>query len=109
MNHTHSHDTTTHTHTSEASPSEDSYDWQDDNVFDSLRPKTDPWKEIYVSDDPTPASTDNETDPPPDLASTEDPKLRAKYLYDILLNQFGDIPNEKHSYFRNMLPQPVFF
>ena len=26
------------------------------------------------------------------MESTEDPKLRAKYLYDILLNQFGDIP-----------------
>lgn len=91
-NHAHSHDTTAHTHTPEASPSEDSYDWGDNNGFDSLRPKTDPWKQIYVSDDPAPAPTDDETDPPPDLQSTEDPKLRAKYLYDILLNQFGDIP-----------------
>ena len=91
-NHVHSHDTTAHTHTPEASPSGDSHDWRDDNVFDSLRPKTDPWKQIYVSDDPSPGPTDDETDPPPDLASTEDPKLRAKYLYDILHNQFGDIP-----------------
>ncbi|MYB95446.1 hypothetical protein F4054_22840 [Candidatus Poribacteria bacterium] len=82
-NHTHSHNTTTHTHTPEASPREDSYDWRDDDGFDSLRTKTDPWKQIYVSDDPAPAPT---------LESTEDPKLRAKYLYDILLNQFGDIP-----------------
>ncbi len=79
-NHAHSHDTTAHTHTPEASPSEDSYDWGDNNGFDSLRPKTDPWKQIYVSDDPAPAPTDDETDPPPDLQSTEDPKLRAKYL-----------------------------
>lgn len=68
------------------------YDWRDDNGFDALRPKTDPWKQTYVSDDPAPAPTDDETDPLPDLESTEDPKLRAKYLYDILLNQFGDIP-----------------
>ena len=86
--HNHSHNTTAHTHTPEAPPSEDTYDWRDDNGFDSLRPKTDPWNQTYVSDDPA----DDETYPPPDLESTEDPKLRAKYLYDILLNQFGDIP-----------------
>ena len=91
-NHTHSHNTTTHTHTPEAPPSEDSYDWRGDDGFDSLRPKTDPWKQIYVSDDSAAAPTDDETDPPPHLESIEDPKLRAKYLYDILLNQFGDIP-----------------
>lgn len=90
--HNHSHDTPAHTHTLEALPSEDTYDWRDDNAFDSLRPKTDPWKPTYVSDDPAPDPTDDETDLPPDLASTKDPKLRAKYLYDILLNQFGDIP-----------------
>lgn len=86
--HNHSHDTTAHTHTPEVPPSEDTYDWRDDNGFDSLRPKTDPWKQTYVSDDPA----DDAKDPPPDLESTKDPKLRAKYLYDTLLNQFGDIP-----------------
>ena len=91
-NHAHSHDTTAHTHTPEASSKKEVYDWRDDNGFDSLRPKTDPWKETHASDDPAPAPTDDETTPPPDLESTKDPKLRAKYLYDILLNQFGDIP-----------------
>ena len=78
-NHAHSHDTTAHTHTPEAPPSEDVYDWRDDNAFGSLRSKTDLWEQIYVSDDPAPDST-------------EDPKLRAEYLYAILLNQFGEIP-----------------
>lgn len=53
--------------------------------------KTDPWrKKENVKN--TNESANGEVYPPKDWDLTEDPELRAKYLYDILLKQFGDKP-----------------
>ena len=104
----HSHEHTENTHNNEDStavdtletseiPSRDVYDWRDDNVFDSLHEKTDPWSQIYqdggeFSNDDAKNSEDEETYPPLDWYKTKDPELRAEYLYAQLIKQFGDTP-----------------
>lgn len=92
--HSHSHDMAPHSHIQRTTQNS-AYDWQDDNTFDASHLKADPWKQTYPNkEEVTTASesAEGETYPPVDWDLTEDPKLRAEYLYAALLNQFGDIP-----------------
>ena len=89
-NHGHSHETVPHSHTEEISSGSSGSDWRDDSAFESSSPKVDPWKQTYPEQEVTDATDD--TYPPRDWYKTEDPELRAEYLYAQLLKQFGDTP-----------------
>ncbi|MDE0482224.1 MAG: hypothetical protein OXI67_06590 [Candidatus Poribacteria bacterium] len=88
--HDHSHDTVQHTPAPKVAPS-NNYDWRDDKPLDSLLSKTDPWRKKENVKNTT-ESANGEVYPPKNWDLTEDLELRAKYLYDILLKQFGDKP-----------------
>lgn len=92
--HSRSHATAPHSHTPQVTQS-GTYDWRDDNAFDTSRLKLDPWKQTYPEKEKIKTASqgaEGEAYPPVDWELTEDPKLRAEYLYAVLLNQFGDIP-----------------
>ena len=92
--HSHNHDTVSRSRTPQITQS-GTYDWRNDNAFDASRFKADPWKQAHPDEEKmktAPESAEGETYPPVNWELTEDPKLRAEYLYAVLLNQFGDIP-----------------
>ncbi len=70
-------------------PNADVYDWRDDSEFDVTPLKSDPWKQPSPQQETTDA---DDTFPPRDWYKTEDPELRAEYLYAQLIKQFGDTP-----------------
>lgn len=88
--HEHSHETVPHSHAERTNINSSEYDWQDDSVSDVTLPKSDPWKQPHSESQPIDPADD--TYPPQDWYKTEDPELRAEYLYAQLLKQFGDIP-----------------
>ncbi|MCY3721117.1 hypothetical protein F4X88_15600 [Candidatus Poribacteria bacterium] len=85
-----SHETGPHSHAAETNTHSDEYDWRDDSVFDVTPPKNDPWGQTHPVSEPTKAADD--TYPPRDWYKTEDPELRAEYLYAQFIKQFGDTP-----------------
>ena len=89
-NHGHSHETVPHSHEEETIIHSKESDWRDDGAFDVTLPKSDPWQQSS----PVSKSTDavDDTYPPRDWYKTEDPELRAEYLYAQLTKQFGDTP-----------------
>ena len=77
-------------HGEETNTNSGEYDWRDNSAFDVLLPKSDPWEQSPPVSEPTDAVDD--TYPPKDWYKTEDPELRAEYLYAQLTKQFGDTP-----------------
>ncbi|MYA69738.1 hypothetical protein F4Y19_06560 [Candidatus Poribacteria bacterium] len=78
----------------ESTTTDDRQDWRDNATFDSTRSKTDPWEQPHPEREVTKDTIENtnQTYPPPNWHTTEDPILRAEYLRAQLVKQFGDIP-----------------
>ena len=94
--HDHSHDTDPDFRTVQGPLSDNANDWREDKAFDTLQPKTDPWKKLDVQQADTEESPNSSEDsavyPPPNWHLTKDPELRSTYFRAQLINQFGDIP-----------------
>lgn len=89
-NHGHSHETIPHSYAEETNTNSGEYDWREDSASDVPLSKSDPWGQTFPEPEVTDATDD--TYPPRDWYKTEDPELRAEYLYAQLLKQFGDTP-----------------
>lgn len=91
--HTHDHNTKPVLNTSTERRNRDTYDWRDDTER-VIIPKQNPWRQSY-----TQKTQENlneivdETDAiPRNWYKTKDPIIRAEYLHEVLIKQFGDIP-----------------
>ena len=87
--HDHSYETTPHSDAAEGGISGGEYTWQEGYVFEGSSSKVDPWEQTYPEQEIT---DPDDTYPPRDWYKTEDPELRAEYLYAQLIKQFGDTP-----------------